>query len=281
MNIAAKIICDSVSIHGHRLTTFELTFPRIILAEFNTHRAFSRNSASSRAIPFTKMVESIEENTFVPIAWIKKHKGMQGFEYFEEVSEIKICIDLWFEGRNCAMKYAKMLDSMGVTKQFTNRMLEPYMWHKVIMTSGKEGLDNFFALRAHKDAEIHIQELAYIMQNVLNDSTPRPLNVGEWHIPYGNDVHIQGDTDVKEDIESKIKIATARCARVSYTTVGQNENSGYTDDIKLYNRLLESGHMSPFEHCAQVMEAERLFDLPWSRNFKGFVQYREMVERNH
>ena len=271
-NIKAEVICDSVSIHGNRLTTFELTFPRIILAEFNTHRAFSRNSASSRAIPFAKMIESIDEDAFVPIAWIKKHKGMQGFEYFEEVADIKVCTDLWFAGRDAAMKYARILDSMGVTKQFTNRMLEPYMWHKVIMTSSKEGLDNFFKLRAHKDAEIHIQDLAYTMQNVLAASTPEPLNEGEWHIPYVEDIPTLS-------LEDKLKVATARCARVSYTTVGQNESSEYTDDIRLYNRLLQSGHMSPFEHCAQVMDAERLFDIPMSRNFRGFIQYREIIEK--
>jgi len=127
-------------------------------------------------------------------------------------------------------------------------------------------------------AEIHIQALAEAMWDAMNESTPKVLQTGEWHIPFSEDVYIKGDTDVREDIESKIKIAIARCARVSYTTVGSTSSNSHTADIDLYNRLLESGHMSPFEHCAQIMEPERYFDIPYSRNFKGFVQYREIVE---
>ena len=84
--ISAKIIADSKCPRGHRLTTFIVTFPRIVLAEFNTHRMFSRNSASSRAIPFKRMVKMLEENPFIPIAWQKDHKGMQGVEYLDELT---------------------------------------------------------------------------------------------------------------------------------------------------------------------------------------------------
>lgn len=113
-------------------------------------------------------------------------------------------------------------------------------------------------------AEIHIQALAEAMWEAMSNSTPKILHVGEWHIPFSDDP----------------QIATAKCARVSYTTVGSTSSNSHTADIELYNRLLESGHMSPFEHCAQVMEPERFFDRPYSRNFKGFVQYREIVETN-
>jgi thymidylate synthase ThyX len=257
--IQAQIIADSKSIRGERITTFLLTFPRIILSEFNTHRMFSRNSASSRAIPFKKMVESVETNPFIPIAWQKDHKGMQGTEYFnEEEGAIKTL--LWLNARDKAVDSAKGLSEHGVTKQLCNRILEPYMWHTVICTATE--YDNFFKLRDHEAAEIHIQELARRMKEAMSNSTPKMLKVGEWHIPFSDDP----------------QIATAKCARVSYTTVGSTSSNSHTADIELYNRLLESGHMSPFEHCAQVMEPERYFDRPYSRNFKGFVQYREIVE---
>lgn len=312
--IQAKILADSISERGDRITTYLLTFPRIILAEFNTHRAFSRNSASSRAIPFKKMVESVQTNPFIPIAWQKDHKGMQGTEYLSDVpagvSDKEFAIDMWLEARDAAVGNAKILNDTGVTKQLCNRLLEPFMWHTVICTA--TDYDNFFNLRcpeyliswypsdrpealepsqaifkSKKDAiartegecdnwteedwrecnisqaEIHIQALAEAMWDARNESTPKLLKIGEWHIPFG---------------EGDVKIATAKCARVSYTTVGSENKSSHTADIELYNKLLESGHMSPFEHCAQVMCETDYYERPWSRNFKGFMQYRELVE---
>jgi hypothetical protein len=312
--IQAKILADSKSVRGERITTFLLTFPRIILAEFNTHRAFSRNSASSRAIPFKKMVESVEKNPFIPIAWQKDHKGMQGTEYITSKDDIENCISVWLKARNDAVKQSICLNGAEgferVTKQLCNRLLEPFMWHTVICTATE--WDNFFNLRcpeylinwypkdrpealepsqaifkSKKDAiartegecdkwtekdwrecnisqaEIHIQALAEAMWDARNESTPKVLGIGEWHIPFG---------------EEDVKVATAKCARVSYTTVGSENKSSHTADIELYNRLLESGHMSPFEHCAQVMCETDYYERPWSRNFKGFMQYRELVE---
>ena len=83
--ISAEIIADSKNQFGDRITTFILTFPRIVLAEFNTHRMLSRNSASSRAIPFEKMVQMVQDDPFIPIKWMKDHKGMQGTEYFSDI----------------------------------------------------------------------------------------------------------------------------------------------------------------------------------------------------
>ena len=122
-----------------------VTFPRIILAEFNTHRMFSRNSASSRAIPFEKMVKSVEENPFIPIAWQKNHKGMQGTEYFTDSENIKNCNYDWINASKDAIRRATALHNTGVTKQLCNRLLEPFMWHTVIVTATE--WENFFALR--------------------------------------------------------------------------------------------------------------------------------------
>jgi thymidylate synthase ThyX len=348
--IEAKILADSKSIRGERLTTFLLTFPRIILAEFNTHRMFSRNSASSRAIPFVKMVESVETNPFIPIAWMKDHKGMQGTEYITNPEYLKIIISEWLRARDKAIFAAEnlnkglasakwdgssheLIEGTSVTKQLCNRLLEPFMWHTVICTA--TDYENFFKLRcpeyvvnwyssdrpealeptqgsfkSRKDAiartegecndlteedwrecnisqaEIHIQALAEAMWDAMNESTPKVLKIGEWHIPFAdqidiNNLHDYGivELDNNYDInELKIAIATAKCARVSYTTVGSTSNSSHTTDIELHNRLIESGHYSPLEHCAQVMEDTRHCWKPYSRNFKGFLQYREIVE---
>lgn len=355
--IEAKIIADSLGPNGDRLTTFVVTYPRIIHSEVMTHRMFSRNSASSRAIPFAKMVESVKENPFIPIAWMKDHKGMQGTEYLSEVpskvSDKDFAIDMWLEARDAAVNNAKILNDTGITKQLCNRLLEPFMWHTVIITSGKEGLENFFNLRCPEyvvnwypsdrpealeptqasfkskidaivrtegecdywtkeewrecnisQAEIHIQALAEAMWDAYNESGPKVLQAGEWHIPFGDNIDqdiladIYYSQQLESPIEAAIKIATARCARVSYTVVGEEgKPSNYANDIKLHDRLVESGHWSPFEHVARVMSdseyksywkssANQRFkdkqDLikvegGWCRNFKGFIQYRELI----
>jgi thymidylate synthase ThyX len=179
--IKAEIIADSINSFDNRITTFVLTFPRIVLAEFNTHRALSRNSASSRAIPFAKMLKMVQENPFIPIRWMKEHKGMQGTEFHEEWHEHTLR-SYWLSARDMAISNAIILDGLEVTKQLCNRLLEPFMWHTVIVT-GTEW-ENFFALRAHKDAEIHIADLAQKMLDAYNSNTPQSLQSGKWHIPF-------------------------------------------------------------------------------------------------
>lgn len=160
--ISAKIIADSVNPQGDRITSYILTYPRIIHAEVMTHRVFSRNAASSRAIPFNKMVESIENDPFTPVAWQKDHKGMQGTEYFTndliDVSpELRLDVNvpqysgifqsefLWDEAKTAAIRMARSLNELGVTKQLVNRLLEPFQWYTCLVTATE--YDNFFNLR--------------------------------------------------------------------------------------------------------------------------------------
>ena len=299
-NITADIIADSVNSLGHRLTTFVVVVPRIVLAEFNTHRALSRNSASSRAIPFSKMVEKAKTNPFIPRAWQKDHKGMQGTKYFSELDTIagekmfnfktneydlpiysvELFEEEWLTSRDYAVNQATTLNNRGVTKQICNRLLEPFMYQTIIVTATE--WENFFALRADPAAEIHIQELAFKMLEAYNKSTPVPLKKGEWHIPFGDRVDAGKVTQLLEsqdninpsdhDVDqTRIKIATARCARVSYLNFEGKDD--YQADIKLHDNLASMGHWSPFEHCAENTE-----DSNWSGNFRGFKQYRKSFQ---
>lgn len=145
-NIKAEIVADSINQQGDRITTYLLTFPRFILAELNTHRVFSKNSASSRAIPFEKMVKMVEEDPFIPIAWQKDHKGMQGSEYIRDLGGY--LRGTWLQSRDIAVNQAKLLNSLDCTKQLCNRLLEPFMWHTVLLTSTE--FENFFNLRCPK-----------------------------------------------------------------------------------------------------------------------------------
>jgi len=482
-----EILADSINPQGDRLITYKITFGRPWLPEFNTHRTLSRNSASSRAVPFKKRVKEILENPFIPLAWQFKHKGMQGTKYLpmdhkmdldecqkliedfvinlfntsmeelesdseelniDEAREILLSTistlalagdeennitmrSVWLSCRNMCIAAATILHTMNVTKQLCNRLLEPFMWHTVIVTATH--YDNFFNLRcpqyssgespifkSRKDykkwhdgqvksaldelgmvhfalpnfypspnatdldwlsinksqADIHIQFIAEMMWDARNESTPKQLKAGEWHIPFGDNFDIEdylyylsegGQTteelktnliasgsydeeeikafeedsfyfidyinstgnylwseayevyltrsmlgDYKKTFEDdKIKIATARCARISYETLGANPEINYAKDLKLHDRLASSGHWSPFEHCARAVSDEEYesyfsgsldinylscandefdgyyheLDLEdnkeqhgWCRNFKGFIQYRHLVD---
>ncbi len=283
--ISARILADSKNKKGNRITTFILVMPRIILAEFNTHRAISRNSASSRAIPFEKMYKSVEENPFIPIKWMKDHKGMQGTEYFEGdiLKDLKM---EWLEGRDSALSTAWHLSQLGLTKQLCNRPLETYMYHTVIATA--TDWQNFFALRAHEGAEIHMQDLAYKMLKEYNASKPDLLKNGEWHIPYRQDIKISDylkeiypgvkaiDPWIVEEI--MVRVSTGMCARVSYTTIDEEQNNiKVLNNLDLHDKLLIAGHMSPFEHCAQNLDTFSKYNGR-SGNFSGFIQYRQTIK---
>ena len=274
-NITARVIADSLNRSGNRLTSLVITLPRIVLAEFNTHRAISRNSASSRAIPFKKMLEQVYKNPFIPTRFQQEHTGMQGTKYYVGDAEEAIQSE-WLAARDSAMLQAKALNELGVTKQLCNRLLEPFLYHTIIATATE--WENFIALRAHDMAEIHIQDAAYKVLDALNNSTPKMLEPGEWHIPFGDNIDeealaiLTGSTVDEIDFDPlKIKIAIARCARVSYMNFEGKDD--YLADIKLFDMLKESGHMSPFEHVAQALPASII-----SGNFIGFQQYRKTIE---
>lgn len=345
--ISAQIVADSVNVQGNRITTFILTYPRMIHAEVMTHRMFSRNAASSRAIPFKKMIKSVMDDPFIPIAWQKDHKGMQGNEYITDRITLENCIGSWKAASIAAIAWAKTLsEELEVTKQICNRLLEPFMWYTCLVTATE--YDNFFELRAPKyysedtkktykskkdyiedhkldfspynniqwlevsksGAEIHIQALAEAMWDARNESEPRKLEVGEWHIPFGDQMDNEmlyfisqgGDHQTDEELAetfilNKLKIAVARCARLSYMTF--DGEIDYNKDIVLFQQLLESKHASPFEHCARAMDKDEYTsfikgkgmagyigeplgfkkeNLGWCNNFRGFIPYRYLIE---
>lgn len=260
---STRIVADSINEFGSRATTFVSKLPRIVLAELNTHKSIGKNSASSRAIPFEKMLASVDEEPFIPLAFQKGHSGMQGNEYFEgeELAELG---HKWLDAGFAAKFMAQKLHDSGVTKQLCNRLLEPFLYHTAILTA--TDFENFFALRAHEAAEIHIQDLAYKMIDAYNESKPKELKAGEWHIPFGDQM-----PDVSE--AEKIKIAVARVARVSYLNFdGSND---FEKDLKLHDRLVKMGHFSPTEHLAQASE-ERNPRLSGNLD-SSWVQYRKLI----
>lgn len=262
--INAQIIADSANrcSGGKRITTFILTYPRFIHAELLTHRLFSRNSASSRAIKFEKFIQDVLENTATPIHWGKNQSGMQADLEIDDNLKQK-ANKIWIEARDSAIIFSEKLHSLGLHKQVVNRLLEPFFNITVLLTATE--FDNFFKLRAHNAAQPEIRDLAYKMLEQYKSSIPVQKDIGEWHIPF-SDKYTDGLA-----IEQKLKICTARAARLSYKTFDGEIN--FEKDYDLHDKLLKDGHYSPFEHAAQA-------DFGVFNNFSQWKQYRYIVEKN-
>lgn len=273
--ISAKVIADSISDQGHRLTTMEVVFPRFILAEVNTHRVISKNSASSRAVPVAKKLEEVENNPVIPVKWAAEQRGMQGGD---EVSDTAEATRVWLEGRDAALESAKLLSGVGVHKSIVNRILEPYMYHTAILTA--TAFQHMFALRANPLAQPEFQDLAYKMKDAYEASVPQEVGYAEWHLPYIL------DDDPRMDIEERIKVSVARCARVSYLT--HDGKRDIAKDLELYDRLVSADppHSSPLEHVAtpwpwniaQTDGRRSLGERPRLGNFIGWRQHRLDLE---
>lgn len=236
----AKIIADSVSPAGDRITTMEVEIHRFVLAELNTHRVFSRNSASSRAIPVSKQLQRIKENPALPVSWPAEKKGMQGGDELDD-DKIAHLRSIWQDSAQGAAYDARYLHDQGLHKSVTNRLLEPFMWHTVVITA--TAWDNFFKLRLDKMAQPEIRMAAEAMKAIYDESTPEPIGAGEWHTPYLSDID-------KRQLEPAdwLKVSSARCARVSF--LAQSGLRELDEDLRLYNQLTENGHSSPLEHVA-------------------------------
>src|SRR5680860_1478525 len=249
MAYEARIEADSISPLGVRLTTFVVTYPRFIHSEMMTHRVFSRNSSSSRAIPHHKLLEQVEKDPVIPVYWGKNQSGMQAKEELSH-EEQQLAISAWIHGRDAAISESK-------------RLLEPWMWITVIISATE--WDNFFRLRCHVDAQPEIQKIAGMMRDLYMGIVPKLLHPGQWHLTFVPNYEIC-------DIATARDLSAARCARVSYLTHdGQHDPE---KDLKLAKRLHESGHMSPFEHQATPVNDARA--IP-AGNFDGWHQYRHRL----
>lgn len=281
MSIYAKVIADSISPIGARLTTMEIQCHRFVLAEFNTHRRFSRNSASSRAIPFDKQLARMEElGLAYPLSWPREQSGMQGGEEFDD-DQIEKFRDIWAMGARTQIQVAEALHNTGVHKSVVNRILEPFMWHKIIVSSTE--WKNFFDQRCSPLAQPEIRVVAEHMQYALQNSEPKKIGWHEWHLPYVDDEDYESFEDLKNHGYDKrmmrevpLRVSAARCARVSYLT-----HDGKRDpkiDLDLFSKLINADppHWSPLEHVAYAVT---LGDLNGTGNFDYWRQLRHAMPR--
>lgn len=271
MQIEAKIIAHSKSsVNGKEIITWELEYPRFCHSEVMTHRLFSRNAASSRAIPVAKMIEMVRQSPAAPVHWGKNQPGMQAKEELIGGDLVAAQCD-WQAAANAAASVANRMVEVGVHKQITNRILEPFQWMKTVVTATE--FDNWFWLRNHPDAQPEIKRLAEVMWEALQNSTPVTLEPGDWHMPYfgGENVGywLQG---CGIPLEDALAISSSCCAQVSYRKL--DDSLDKAKDI--FAKLIESKpcHASPTEHQATPMDYPNKYDytddgvnvarFPWS-----------------
>lgn len=289
MTISVNIIADSISPDGVRLTTFELEYPRYIHAEVMTHRVFSRNAQSSRAVPVNR---SLEQTTLSPIVWGENKSGMSSKKELS-VDDQKMCAYYWHAAARTCQDFAERLAKIGLHKQWANRMLEWFSPIKVVVTATE--YDNFFWLRDDPDAaQPEIVDLARQMKDRMDNSSPQLLQPGEWHLPYvktqygddGVDYSVDGEF---LDLETAKKVSAGCCAAVSY-----RNNPTIEKCLEIWDKLFSGPkpHLSPVEHQATPMERhpfgseidwqqgvthmDRDFNM-WSGNLRGWVQLRQTL----
>jgi len=286
--IEAKIIADSISAAGKRITTMQVKFHRFILPEFNTHRVFSRNFSSSRAIPTAKLLEQVRTDPALPVHWGKNQAGMQAKEELDALTRSGVK-EQWRQAAIHAAFYAESMSLLGTHKQIVNRTIEPYLWAHGVVTATE--FDNWDELRAHEDAQPEIHELALRMIEARNASTPRLLEPGQWHLPYITDEELEDPfykIEANANSNMLAKISAARCCRVSYLK-HDGTKANKDEDLFLFQRLAGAVplHASPLEHQATpdiLVAAPRGQMSSWQDeslhgNLKGWIQYRKLWER--
>lgn len=301
MTITAKVVTDSISDAGIRLTTMKLRYPRFIHAEFLTHRQFSRNASSSRAIPIQRIIEEVEKDPVIPVRWGRNGKGMQDHGEMSKSAQ-KVALDKWLMARDAAVMGAKHFLALSEVphKQIVNRILEPFAHITVLVTATEWA--NFFALRRHPAAQPEIQILAEAMFQAMEASEPVSKKSGEWHLPFvypydvddaikyvRDDMPLLGSsfTMFEEMVTTVLRnTSVARCARVSYLK-HNGTKATLDEEMALFMRLMGDNpkHASPAEHQGtpdyiEYQGPDNL--LGWSApelhaNFVGWKQYRKMI----
>lgn len=266
-NTTVKVIADSINESGDRVTTLECEYPRIIHSELMTHRVFSRNAASSRAIPVKTMLKNIWNNKFIPWYWGANQSGMQATKQL--ISSKKLLAKfLWHTGININLLGSYLLSLTGLHKQLANRNSEYCSYIKVIITS--TDFSNFLALRLHPAAQPEIADLAYKIKEALANSYPEGIGEDEWHTPYVEHWRDQHEILYYNELslEKAKKVSVSCCAQVSYRT----NDASIDKAIRITDALSKSTpiHTSPFEHVCTPGIGKG--------NLKGWIQYREEIE---
>ena len=289
MPIRAHIVAHSKHPQTNReIITFEGNFHRFLTAEVNTHRVISKNGQSSRAVPLASAIQYILDDTAMPVYWGQNQRGMVADNQIED-SKIEKAKRVWLNARDSMIEHARELEALGVHKQLTNRLIENFSYQRAVFTATT--YDNLFWLRLHKDAQPEFQPFVQEMYDAVIASTPRILQIGEWHTPYFRDGYWSPDMDVP--LEEALKISGSCCAQVSYRKLDDSLDKANLvfDNLHLFDEDDEvRRHSSPVEH--QATPIDYTLENPVvpgvthlnvkdgtlsSANFEDFIQYRQLI----
>lgn len=269
--LEVEVILASIGLDDVPIYTVRMRYPRIIHGEIMTHRKFSRNARSSRAVPVKTMLRECTAMPFIPWHWGANQKGMQAAEecnnsvvfsepnysedfHDDDFKDVEYTREeAWLRARDAAVDAATAFMDAGYHKQLTNRLLEPFSFIDTLITA--TDWKNFFWLRDHEDAEPHFRDLARLVEIAIGECHVQTLKPGQWHLPYieqadydqalalyGNDFDLY--------IDWLKKLSSVRCARISYRPF--DGNADYEAEMGRYEQLVGNGavHASPFEHQA-------------------------------
>jgi len=306
MEINVKVIAASIGQEsGVKLATMELEYPRVALAEFNTHRVFSRNGQSSRAVPFQRMVDAMRANHHSPLQWLKNQPGMTATEVMTD-DDAAFCEAVWLETMEFNIKQAERLNSVGASKQYVNRLLEPWLMTKTLVSSTRWA--NFFKLRDHKDALPEFRELAAQMKDAFEkaDFISRSADdpCAGWHLPYITgydwdtvrdhviDRGFDGPAEIPSaypshsaskpflmspEVRTLIMMSVARCCRLSYKTFDTDSIPTLAQDHATFKKLASDPlHASPMEHVAFPLK-HKMCVPAITKNYHGWRQFRAIM----
>ena len=286
--ISARVVAYSESVFtGEHIVTFELTYPRIIHGEFMTHRLFSRNAASSRAIPIAVMNQGILDNPAMPVRFGSNRPGMQdGGVHVSLVYKDGVLYkpeDAWKQAATEMVDWSSAFATAGYHKQVSNRLTEFGQFMRTVVTFTGNGA-NFFGLRYHGDADPTIGELARCMYEALKSATPVVLGEGDWHLPYYNDGSFIKSRD--HGLAKAQRVSASCCAQASFRKLDDSQKKADA----VFARLIESQpvHASPVEHQACPLRAKAGFRSrfvtaidregnSWSGNFRNWGQWRQVI----
>lgn len=269
MSQSAKVILSSVGKDAPPIHTILNRYPKFIHGEVMTHRVFSRNASSSRAIPVAKLIKDVMEDPAIPMHWGANQPGMQAAHESNALIKLLGSNGLmsefsnekaWLYARDQAVKVAEAFNDAGYHKQIVNRLIEPWCHINVVVTS--TDWSNFFALRCHPAAQPEMRDLAEKIEIEISSSKPNFLTPDDWHTPFTTG-------------ENAKNISVARCARTSYLTQEGKEPT-FEEDMALYDRLVGQVplHASPAEHQARPDTRWERIKVPVDAN----PQYKKFVE---
>jgi hypothetical protein len=271
MSNSVKIVAASRNTAtGTKLWTVQLRYWRAIHAELMTHRAFSRNAGSSRAIPVKKMLSQVWNDPAGPIHWGANQPGMQAHTQLKGWRR-RLAKTTWRLTGKVACIFTWGMMKLGLHKQVANRLLEPWQYINVVVSA--TDWENFFHLRCHEDAQPEIRALAeeieFAMQYAEAIGDVVDLEPGQWHLPY-----VTNRERRMLAIDAQLKLSTARCARVSYEPF--DGNAAHEKEFERHDKLVGSEpiHASPTEHQAVAFRQPAR-----TSNFQDWEQYRYYVER--